>query len=124
MVKQGDVVLIYRDNRLMTFAKVHEITANEKKDWWNVDFISLSLPLPLTKFTWILRMEQLDGEDFTMGGTPMKITSLEKLLNVQDKKTEVIELPKKKQEVKKMGKVLQLRPKKDEPTDDDEPLIA
>lgn len=124
MVKQGDVVLIYRDNRLMTFAKVHEITANEKKDWWNVDFISLSLPLPLTKFTWILRMEQLDGEDFTMGGTPMKITSLEKLLNVQDKKTEVIELPKKKQEVKKMGKVIQLRPKKDEPTDDDEPLIA
>lgn len=121
MPKEGDVVLIYRDNRPMTFAEIHEITSNEKKNWWNVDFIGLSLPL--TKFTWILRMEQLDGEDFTMGGTPVKITSLEKLLNVQDKKTKVLEIPKKKQEIKKMGKVIQLRPKKDEPPED-EPLIA
>ena len=71
MVKVGDVVLVYMDNNPAFFARVDEISADVKPGWFQVKLLVLQLPLLVV--TWILREAYYNGQEFTMGGRPMRI---------------------------------------------------
>jgi len=71
MATINDLVLVHVDNRPGFYARVEEITPDVKKGWWQVKLLVLSFPLQV--YTWILDESQIDGADFTMGGTPMKL---------------------------------------------------
>ena len=66
-----DLVLIYVDNKAGFYARVEEIEPDVKPGWWQVKLLVLSSPLQV--FTWILDEFQIDGADFTMGGTPLRL---------------------------------------------------
>ncbi|MGC9194637.1 MAG: hypothetical protein ACP5IL_04190 [Syntrophobacteraceae bacterium] len=71
MTNIGDVVLVYMDNNPAFFARVEEISADVKPGWFQVKF--LVLQVPLLSVTWILREAYYNGEEFTMGGRPMRV---------------------------------------------------
>ncbi len=71
MTKVGDVVLVYMDNNPAFFARVEEISADVKPGWFHVKL--LVLQVPLLTVTWILREAYYNGQEFTMGGRPMRI---------------------------------------------------
>lgn len=74
MVQPGDVILVYVDEKPSFYGRVENILPDVKKGWRN--FIFLSLTHPIQKITWILEPSQIDGDEFTMGGTPMRIQRL------------------------------------------------
>jgi hypothetical protein len=67
--KPGDLVLIHHRNEPVVYARIEEIIADVKPDWWQVRLILLQVPA--REVTWILRDEYIDGEKFTMGGEPV-----------------------------------------------------
>jgi hypothetical protein len=71
MTTVGDVVLVYMDNNPAFFARVDEITADTKPGWFHVKLLVLQIPLLVV--TWILRETYYNGDEFTMGGRPMRI---------------------------------------------------
>lgn len=71
MATINDLVLVHVDHRPGFYARVEEITPDVKKGWWQVKLLVLSFPLQV--YTWILDENQIEGADFTMGGTPMKL---------------------------------------------------
>ncbi|MFZ0929671.1 MAG: hypothetical protein WAN11_13785 [Syntrophobacteraceae bacterium] len=71
MTKTGDVVLVYMDNNPAFFARVDDISTDVKPGWFNVKL--LVLQVPLMAVTWILREAYFNGQEFTMGGRPMRI---------------------------------------------------
>ena len=71
MTKVGDVVLVYMDNDPAFFARLEEISADVKGGWFQVKL--LVLQVPLLTVTWILREAYYNGQEFTMGGRPMRI---------------------------------------------------
>ncbi len=71
MNKVGDVVLVYMDNNPVFFARVEEILADVKPGWFHVKLLVLQVPLLVV--TWILRETYYNGQEFTMGGRPMRI---------------------------------------------------
>ncbi len=71
MTKVGDVVLVYTDNNPTFFARVNEIAADVKPGWFEVKLLVLQVPLLVV--TWILREPYYNGQEFTMGGRPMRI---------------------------------------------------
>lgn len=70
-ILEKDVVLVYIDNNPTFFARIENISPDNKKGWWRVGLLILQIPLMVT--TWILDNEQIRGADFTMGGTPIRI---------------------------------------------------
>ena len=68
----GDIAAIFVIDgaglQTMFYAKIHDITPNQKNGWWNVNIIAL-LPVIL-HFTWTLREPQFNGEEFTLQGIP------------------------------------------------------
>ncbi len=83
-VTDGDVVLIYVDEKPVFFARVEGFESDKKPKWWQVRL--LILQVPLQEVNWILRREQVNGEPFTMQGTPMRI---EKVLSPESKSLSV-----------------------------------
>jgi hypothetical protein len=71
MTKEGDVVLVYMDDNPAFFARVELINTDVKPDWFQVSLLVLQVPLLVV--TWILREEYYNGQEFTMGGHPMRI---------------------------------------------------
>jgi len=71
MATINDVVLIYYEKNPVAFARIEEITADHKPDWYHVTLLMLNLPLQTV--TWILRDIYIDGEEFTMGGQKMRL---------------------------------------------------
>lgn len=69
-----DLVLIHVDNKPGFYARIEEVTADVKPGWWQVKLLVLTFPMQV--FTWILDDFQMDGADFTMGGTPLKMELL------------------------------------------------
>jgi len=59
------------DNNPAFFARVDDISADVKAGWFNVKL--LVLQVPLMAVTWILREAYFNGQEFTMGGRPMRI---------------------------------------------------
>lgn len=71
MTREGDVVLVHMDNSPAFFARVEQITTDVKPGWFHVKLLVLQVPLLVV--TWILREPYFNGEEFTMGGHPMRI---------------------------------------------------
>jgi hypothetical protein len=67
----NDVVLIYFEDNPVAFARIEDINADHKEDWYHVTLLMLQLPLQVV--TWILRDVYIDGETFTMGGKKMRL---------------------------------------------------
>ncbi len=71
MTTENDIVLIYFEESPMVFARIENILADSKKDWYHVTFLFLQLPLQTV--TWILRDIYINGEEFTMNGKKMRL---------------------------------------------------
>jgi len=74
MIKETDLILIHVDEKPGFYARVEDISPDEKPGWWQVSLLVLTFPLQV--FTWILDEDQLDEADFTMGGTPMRLEKI------------------------------------------------
>jgi len=88
MSREGDVVLVYYEDKPAVYARIENIETDVKKDWYQVTLQLLTLPAQIV--TWILRGPYIDGEPFTMGGKTMH---LEKVKRVSRKKGEELEGP-------------------------------
>ncbi len=66
-----DLVLVHVDNKPGFYARIEEVTPDVKPGWWQVKLLVLTFPMQV--FTWILDDFQVQGADFTMGGTPLRM---------------------------------------------------
>ena len=73
-VQPGDVILVHVEDKPAFFGRVEEILPDVKVGWRRIRFTVLTVPLQ--EMTWILEPSQIDGETFTMGGTPIRIERL------------------------------------------------
>ncbi|MBN1559970.1 hypothetical protein JW998_06950 [candidate division KSB1 bacterium] len=91
MFQVGQVVLVYIDNEPGFFARIEKIEPDQKKNWWQMSFLILSVPLK--SMTWILDDEQMRGQPFTMNSVPMQIKKVEapEVEHFRDSKTRVAE---------------------------------
>jgi hypothetical protein len=71
MSMENDVVLIYYEDKPMSFARIEEIRPDVKKNWYLVRLLFLQIPLQTV--TWILRDIYIQGEEFTMGGKKIRL---------------------------------------------------
>jgi hypothetical protein len=71
MATINDIVLVHVENKPGFYARIDAITPDVKPGWWQVRLLVFTFPLQV--FTWILDEYQLEGADFTMGGTPIRL---------------------------------------------------
>jgi hypothetical protein len=71
MTSEGDLVLVYADNQPAFFARIEMIEADVKPEWYQVKMLVLQIPVALV--TWILREPYINGDEFTMGGRPIRM---------------------------------------------------
>jgi hypothetical protein len=83
MVDEGDLILIYQEDQPVAFARIEYIEPDIKKDWHQVTLLLLSLPVQ--EVTWILRWSYVQGEPYTMGGKPMRLEKVERVIRPQQK---------------------------------------
>ncbi len=76
--REGDVVLIHYQEQPVAYARIEGISADVKRDWYQVTLLLLTIPAQ--SVTWILREEYLNGTSFTMGGQPMRLEKVKKVL--------------------------------------------
>lgn len=94
-----DLVLINVDDKPGFYARVEEILPDVKQGWWQVKLLVLTFPMQV--FTWILDDSQIEGADFTMGGTPLRlepVISPVDLENVEKEKADKERAQKSRQE--------------------------
>lgn len=70
-IVEQDLVLVHVEEKPGFFARVEAIRPDVKRGWWQVKFLALQVPVQL--ITWIIDDNQIRGEDFTMGGVPIRI---------------------------------------------------
>jgi hypothetical protein len=71
MATIGDLVLIYQEEHPVFFARIEDICADSKTDWYQVTL--LILQVPVVEAVWILREEYINGETFTMNGARIRL---------------------------------------------------
>jgi len=103
MAVEGDVVLIYQQDRPTIFARVEHIEPDIKRDWYHITLLLLSIPTQ--PVTWILRGSYIEGEPFTMGGVPMRL-ELVKKTTIREEAPPSPKRSGKKKESKKPGTVI------------------
>ncbi|MBW2064079.1 MAG: hypothetical protein JRJ03_04005 [Deltaproteobacteria bacterium] len=74
---EGDVVLIYYQDKPVLYGRVEAIEPDVKRDWYRVSLLLLTMPAQ--PVTWILREEYINGHPFTMGGQAMRIEKVRRL---------------------------------------------
>jgi len=74
MTREGDVVLVYLEDNPAFFARVEAITADVKAGWYQMKMLVLQVPLLV--ITWILRETYINGDEFTMGGKPVRVVKV------------------------------------------------
>lgn len=125
MVEPGDLVLVYMEGNPAFFARIELIRQDLKPGWYQVKLLILQIPLVVA--TWILRRAYIDGDEFTMGGRPVrvvKVVSPEEVEEaVESKSRESTEVPEPEpardsSSSRGSGKVVSLadRRKKDQPS--------
>jgi hypothetical protein len=82
MVQPGDLVLVYMEDNPAFFARVEDISADFKPEWYQVRLLVLQVPLMV--ITWILRSAYIDGDEFTMGGRPVRVVKVISPEEVED----------------------------------------
>jgi hypothetical protein len=75
---EGDLVLIYHQDKPSVFARIESVEPDIKKGWFQVTLLFLTIPTHVV--TWILRDSYIDGEPFTMGGDRMRLERVEKVV--------------------------------------------
>ena len=86
---ENDLILVNVHGEPAFFARVEKIVPDMKKKWWQVTL--LILQLPVQKMTWTIDDNQIRGEEFTMGGVPIRLEIVEVPADdepVMDKKQE------------------------------------
>jgi len=71
----NDVVLVYFEDKPLSFARIEDIAADHKPGWYHVTLLMLQVPLQVV--TWILRDAYVNGEEFTMNGKRMRLERVE-----------------------------------------------
>jgi hypothetical protein len=71
MAAINDLVLVHIDQKPGFYARIEDITPDMKPGWWQVRLLVLAFPLQI--FTWTLDESQINGEPYTMGGTPVRL---------------------------------------------------
>jgi len=71
MTTENDIVLIYLEDEPLSFARIEDILADSKPDWYHVKLLLLQIPLQIV--TWILRDVYIAGAEFTMNGKRMRL---------------------------------------------------
>jgi hypothetical protein len=82
MVQPGDLVLVYMEGNPAFFARVEDISPDFKPEWYQVKLLVLQVPLMV--ITWILRSAYIDGDEFTMGGRPVRVVKVISPEEVED----------------------------------------
>jgi hypothetical protein len=75
MTTENDLVLIYFEDKPLTYARIEGILPDSKKDWYHVKLLLLQVPLQVV--TWILRDVYISGTEFTMNGKKMRLEKVE-----------------------------------------------
>jgi len=71
MATINDLVLIYLDRKPAFYARLNDLRPDVKRGWYQVELLVLSLPPQ--SVVWILEESQINGEEFTMGGRPVRL---------------------------------------------------
>jgi hypothetical protein len=71
MTTVGDLVLIYFEDKPMSFARVEDILPDSKPGWFHIKLLMLQVPLQVVN--WILRDVYIEGDEFTMNGNRMRM---------------------------------------------------
>jgi hypothetical protein len=71
MTTVGDLVLIYFEDKPMSFARVEDIQTDNKPGWFHIKLLMLQVPLQVVN--WILRDVYIEGDEFTMNGNRMRM---------------------------------------------------
>jgi hypothetical protein len=71
MAKENDIVLIYLEDKPLAFARIEDILADSKPDWYHVKLLMLQIPVQVV--TWILKDIYINGSEFTMNGKKMRL---------------------------------------------------
>ena len=71
MTTIGDLVLVYHQDNPAFFARIEDICADSKPDWYQVKMLILQVPVAET--VWILREAYINGETFTMNGKSIRL---------------------------------------------------
>ena len=75
---EGDVVLICYQDKPAAYARIEAIEPDIKKGWYLVTLLLLTLPCQTV--TWILRDEYINGTPFTMGGQPVRLEKVKRVV--------------------------------------------
>ena len=76
MATENDIVLIYFEDRPLTFARIESILPDSKPNWYHVELLMLQVPLQVV--SWILRDVYINGDTFTMNGKNMRLELVER----------------------------------------------
>jgi hypothetical protein len=68
---ENDLVLIYLEDKPLSFARLEDILPDSKPDWYHVKLLLLQIPPQLV--TWILRDVYIEGAEFTMNEKRMRL---------------------------------------------------
>jgi hypothetical protein len=75
MAVENDIVLIYFEDKPLSYARIEKILPDAKPDWYHVRLLLLQFPLQLV--TWILRDIYINGDEFTMDGKRIRLEQIE-----------------------------------------------
>jgi hypothetical protein len=75
MAVENDIVLIYFEDKPLSYARIEEILPDAKPNWYHVRLLLLQFPLQLV--TWILRDIYINGDEFTMDGKRIRLEQVE-----------------------------------------------
>jgi hypothetical protein len=82
MTAENDIVLIYFEEKPLSFARVEDISPDVKPGWYQIKLLMLQVPLQLV--TWILRDAYINGTEFTMNGKRMRLEKVVSPLEQKD----------------------------------------
>ncbi len=74
MATENDIVLIFLEDEPLSFARIEDILADSKPDWYHVKLLLLQIPPQIV--TWILRDVYIAGAEFTMNGKRMRLEKI------------------------------------------------
>ncbi|MGD0216986.1 MAG: hypothetical protein ABSC45_05690 [Desulfobaccales bacterium] len=67
----NDLVMVHHDRQPAFYARINDIVPDVKRGWYQVELLLLTLPSQV--MTMILEESHLGGEEFTMGGRPVRL---------------------------------------------------
>ncbi len=71
MATVNDLVLVHLDHQPAFYARINDINPDVKRGWYQVELMALTMPPQV--LVWILEESHLRGEEFTMGGRPVRL---------------------------------------------------